>query len=244
MSAAVRPALRPMLVAVALTSSWASFVGSQPLRVDLPSSYVSGYAEALKGEDLRYHSPLPWVNHSLLVRSLDRRQDIEWTTGAVPEGSTDETATFVFMAGIDVDGEPREFDLFVNGDSVLRFANPTVEQSHLVWDGVRGVRAEFRVTLVDKYGDLMGFVFLTVPSAFWRESRSLQLRVAGESAGTRTWFMVFKEPLVPGASLRNGPALLRSADGHRQVVRVDFLHLGEESRLRISSPIGTIDTTV
>jgi len=83
-----------------------------------------------------------------------------------------------------------------------------------------------------------------VPRARLSPGRPLTLRVAGESQGKRTWFMVFKEPLAEGVILRNAPALIRSPSGNRQVIRVDLLTLGEERRFRMSGPIGAIDTTV
>ncbi len=237
-------AFRTTLSGTALVACVTATTVGQSLRIDLPSPYVSGYVETLEGEELRYHSPLPWVGHSLLVRSLDRRQDIEWATARVPDGFDGDTAVFVFMVGIDVHEQPRRFDLFVNGDSLLHFTNPETRERRILWEGERGVNAEFRVTLVDKYGDLMGFVFLRVPRALWEETRSLRLRVAGETAGARTWFMVFKDPLHPGATLRGGPAVLRGPDGNRRMVRIDFLYLGDEGHLQMTSPIGMIDTAV
>ncbi len=214
-------------------------------RIDFPTSYVSGYGRTLEGEDLRYHSPLPWVDHSLLVRSLDRRYHILWETAPVPEAFVGDTAVFVLMIGIDVHEQPRQFDLFIGDERVLQFANPEhADTDRIVWSGDQGVRGDFRVTVIDKYGDAMGFLFLSVPRAFWEESRKLQLRVAGETADARTWFMVFKDPLIPGATLQNAPALLRTPGGNRQIVRIDLLYLGEHGRLEMSSPIGGIDSAL
>ncbi|UCC83722.1 MAG: hypothetical protein JSW46_01965 [Gemmatimonadota bacterium] len=219
---------------------------AQTTRVDLPTSYISGYARTLNGEELRYHSPLPYVERSLLVRSLDRDRYIEWRTSPAPDSFEADTAVFVIMAGIDVHQEPRRFDLFVNGEPGLTFRNPreAAAGDTLVWQGERGLRAEFRVTLIDKYDDAMGFIFLHVPRALLSADRALEIRVAGESAGVPTWFMIFKEPMTPQIGLQNAPALLRGGDGNRQIVRVDLLYLGDAGRVRMESPIGRIDDTV
>jgi hypothetical protein len=215
----------------------------QQTRLPLSSPFVSGYVRTLAGEEMRYHSPLPDVDRSLLVRSIDRARDIVWETEPIPTTVADDTATFVIMAAIDVNAAPRRFDLFVNDDSVLAFYNPTraAAGEALVWTGERGVRAEFRVVLIDKYGDAMGFIFLRLPRREWRAGRPLRLRVAGESVGEQTWFMIFKEPIAPRVTLRNAPVLLRGAGGNEQGLRVDILYLGGEGRLRLSSPIGRID---
>ncbi|MGD2218560.1 MAG: hypothetical protein PVJ64_17510, partial [Gemmatimonadales bacterium] len=177
---------------------------AQTTRIDLPSPYLSGYARTLGGEELRYHSPLPYVERSLLVRSLDRDRYIEWETAPVPESFDGDTAVFVIMAGIDVHQQPRRFDLFVNGEPGLSFRNPleAAAGDTLVWEGASGLRAEFRVTLIDKYDDAMGFIFLHVPRALWSADGVLRIRVAGESAGVPTWFMIFKEPLAPHIALQ------------------------------------------
>jgi hypothetical protein len=226
-----------------LTSLWAVPLSGQETRLPLPSPYVPGYARTLAGEELRYHSPLPDVDRSLLVRSVDRARGIAWETEPVPPSSADDTATFVIMAGIDVNDAPRRFDLFVNDDSVLAFHNPVraAAGETLVWPGESGVRAEFRVVLIDKYGDAMGFIYLRVPRREWRGGRSLRLRVAGESAGEQTWFMVFKEPIAPRVTLRNAPALLRGERRNQQALRVDLLYLGDEGVVQMTGPIGRID---
>jgi hypothetical protein len=189
---------------------------------------------------------VPWVDRSLLVRSLDRDRFIEWETMTVPDAFDGDTAVFVIMAGMDVHDSPRQFDLFVDGEPTLSFRNPRAAATGdtIVWTGDRGVRAEFRVTLIDKYGDAMGYIFLSLPRELWQEKDTLRLKVAGESAGERTWFMIFKEPIAPRVTLRNAPALLRGQRGNRQTVRVDLLYLAEAGRLRMSSPIGRIDTTL
>jgi hypothetical protein len=214
-------------------------------RVTFPSSALPGYARTVRGEELVYHSPLPWVDKSLLVRSLDRGMDIAWETAAVPPDFAGDTAVFVFALGIDVTDTTRVFTFFLEADSVLTFSSPPAATlgTH-EWTGKGGVRIAFRATLVDKYGDLMGYAFLHVPRAQLTPGRPLTLHVAGESVGRRTWFMVFKEPLAEGVILRNAPALIRSPTGNRQVIRVDLLTLGERARFRMSGPIGVIDTTV
>ncbi len=182
------------------------------------------------------------------MRSLEREADIVWETAPVPAGFAGDTATFVFMAAIDANESPRRFDLFVNEEPVLGFENPvTAELGTMRWAGRLGVRAEFRVTLIDKYGDAMGFIFLHVPRALWESEtgRTLQLRVAGESAGAQTWFMVFKDVTEPRITLRNAPALLRGEDGNEQIVRVDVMSVTDgAARLTLKSAIGAIDTAV
>jgi hypothetical protein len=250
-SAASRRQFHPMRYALPLLPHLLLLLALVPAsvsaqaRVTFASGTLPGYARTVRGEELVYHSPMPWVDKALLVRSLDRGMDIAWETTVVPDGFAADTAVFVFALGIDVTDTTRVFTFFVDGDSVLTFSSPpTAAPGVHDWPGTAGIRIAFHATLVDKYGDLMGYAFLHVPRSRITPGRPLTMRVAGESAGRRTWFMVFKEPLVEGVILRNAPALLRGPDGDRQIVRVDLLTLGERTRFTMSGPVGTIDSTV
>ena len=78
-------------------------------RIELPTSHVPGYRTTIRGEELEYHSPIPYVDRSLLIRSEERGRYIEWETAPVPADFAGDTAVFVFMAGIDVNADQREF---------------------------------------------------------------------------------------------------------------------------------------
>jgi hypothetical protein len=220
-------------------------LAAQTTRVDLPTKYLAGYAKPVSGEVLAYHSPIPSVGHSLLVRSEDSTRAIVWETAPVPADFRGDTAVFVLMAGLDVNDDRRGFTLTLDGRAVLTFFTPpSAGLGTIAWAGAEGVRAEFRVTLMDKYGDAMGYVFLHVPRRLLRPGAPLTLGVAGESAARRTWFMVFMEPITPRVEFKNAPAVVRSPNGDRQAVRVDVLYLGERGRLHLASRSDTRDTIV
>ncbi len=206
-------------------------------RVALPSPWLAGYAQAIAGQELEYHSPLPDAQRSLLVRSDDSAPRIEWETAVVPADFQEDVATFVLLAGIDASDDTREFVLSIDGRPALRFETPLVAESGtLTWIGEDEVRAEFRVVLVDRYSDAMGYLLLHVPHGLLRPGEPLLLSVAGESAESRTWFMVFKSGITPGIRVRGNPAIVRTPNGLKQTVRVDALYLGERSLLRMEAP--------
>ena len=200
-------------------------------QIRLPSSTVPGFARAVSGEELEYHSPIPGVTRSLVVRSEDEGRSIAWETAPVPTptqlGAVDRI-TFVMLAGIDANDDRRSFELSIDGKPVLKFTNPeAATEGVLKWEGDDGVRAEFRITLVDRYADAMGYLFLHVPRRFVRPGRPLHLEVSGESVGTRTWFMLFTFELAPGIAVRPVPAVVRSPDGPLQELRIDLVRLDE-----------------
>jgi hypothetical protein len=237
----------PPPVALAVTAGLAAPIPltAQDVRPAGLTHTVPGYERTLRGEVLSYHSPIPSVNKSLLVRSLDRSYDIAWTSAPVPNAVTSDTIELVLMIGIDVNEVPRRFDLFVEGDSVLAFSSPvSTERGAIRWTGRNGVGAALEVTEIDKYGDAMGYLLLRLPRAYWEPGVPVHMRVAGESAGERTWFMVFMEPIAPWIRVRHAPALLRADSGALQTVRVEVLHLGMSDRFTLTSRAASLDTTV
>jgi hypothetical protein len=231
--------LPAVAVAAALVCTVTPNAGAQTgaARIALPSPWLPGYGEAIAGEELEYHSPLPDAQRSLVVRSEDSARGIEWNTARVPAGFAEDVATFVMLAGIDAAEHRREFVLSIDGRPVLRFETPLeAETGTLEWTGEEGVRAEFRVTLVDRYADAMGFLLLHVPRRLLRPGEPLRLSVAGESAGSRTWFMVFTAEITPSIDVRGNPAVVRTPNGLKQTVRVDALYFGQRSVLRMEAP--------
>ena len=208
------------------------------LTVPLPTPYLSGYARDVRGEILNYHSPVPTIGTSLLVRSEERAAYIAWESEPVPEDHQGDEATFVLMMGIDVNARPRRFDARVNGEDVFHFENPLQAAlgDTLVWEGEGGARGDFLVTLMDRYGDAMGFMFLTLPRGMWEPGEPVRFEVLGESAGERTWFMVFRDPLKPHVLVQNAPAVLRTGDGgEAQVIRLDLLSMAPDQRFVLPS---------
>jgi hypothetical protein len=221
---------------VCLVSPFAS-AQTGATRVALPSPWLPGYGAAIRGLEFEYHSPLPDARNSLLVRSEDASLGVEWETARVPADFTDDAAIFVMLAGIDATDDRREFVLAINGQPHVRFESPaTAELGTLNWVGEGGVRAEFRVTLVDRYADSMGYLLLHVPRDLLTPGEPLRLSVTGESAGSRTWFMVFAHEITPGISVRGNPAIVRTPNGPKQTVRVDALYLGDRSLLHMEGP--------
>jgi len=213
------------------------------MKIRLASTTVPGFARALSGEELDYHAPIPGVSRSLVVRSEDTDLSIAWETAPVPdELRREDPITFVMLAGIDVNEDRRTFELSIDGMPAVEFSNPAVGREEiLAWDGREGVRAEFRVTLIDRYSDAMGFLFLHVPSHLVRPGEPLRLEVRGESAGLRTWFMVFAHQLQPEVSIRALPAIVRSPHGPLQELQVDLVRLDDGGPLSLEGPSGRIE---
>jgi len=198
-------------------------------------TWFSGYSRTVKGGTIEYKSCQPDANSALLVRSLDANEFMEWETESVPTDYRRESATFVWIFGMNANLEARSFDLSINDIKCITFSRPagTTEQRWSV-PGSHGVRLEFRTTLVDKNDDLFGYAFLTVPASFVVRGKPLRIKVNGQSAASRAWYMTFQHPLEDTVVIAPQQALLR--EGGLQPIAVEVVHLGEGGRVRLKAP--------
>jgi alpha-mannosidase len=193
-----------------------------------PASFYKGYVKTLKGGGFQYHSPQPDVTSSMLVRSLDSLEYVEWQTEAVPAGFKGQNACFVWLYGIDANAESHRYYLGLNGDQVVEFANPLVSgKTSTTIQGIKGVTLIFLPTMLDKYDDPMGYAILTVPASLLKKGVSQTLRVHGETAGSRTWYMTFEAGVAEKMGFVQQEAVLRTKTGERFSGNFTFVHLGE-----------------
>ncbi len=192
-------------------------------------NYLSGYRKSIRGEQLQYHSPQPDADRSLLVRSEDGRNYIEWETDPIPGQSGQKQLTFLMLAGIDVNpGDPHGWNVYLNDRLFFTIQSPRdTIQKNLSWQGPDQTTLRFNVTQVDKYGDFMGYLFLDTPSHLFPKGSPVRIRVQGESAGSRTWFMVFMYEARNKVSLAAENAI--TADD-RQLLRVDIVNYNDSQQ--------------
>ena len=191
-------------------------------------NYIAGYSSDLAGEVLPYRAPLPFVKDALLVRSMQRDQYIEWLTDTVPLSFGSDTARFIWLCAMDGHEESRRFDLYVDDRKVLSFRNPDRPGGE-EWTiaGNDGMTLAFRRTMIDHNGDVGGFMILTVPAEKIRKGHPLHLKIMGESAMSRVWYMTFRHVLKPFLTVESQEAVIRDGDTPKSLLRIDLVHLGD-----------------
>jgi hypothetical protein len=200
---------------------------------------LAGYRTRLAGEVIAYHAPDPDVTSGLLVRSLDASRAIEWETEPAPAAIDGEFASFIWMFALQVDPAGHRFGLSVDGEPWLEFRNPpTNDVRDWTINGPRGASLRFRATMIDRFNDLMGYAILRVPRASLIPGKPLRIRVSGESAGSRAWYITFQAAAKERAELAALPAVVRDAVGNYQPLVLSVIHLGEPVDAIISTSFG------
>jgi alpha-mannosidase len=190
-------------------------------------SWLSGFAEKQIGETISYHSPQHDHIASLLVRSLEKSRYIQWQTAPIPAEHQDTDARFVWMFGIDVNTDSHTYELYLNDEYVLTFSNPldTLKKEWTI-QGKNGTALTFRSILIDRYGDFMGYAFLDVPVKRFARGKPVTVRIVGETADSRTWYMTFQYSLDSNIRVSQEQALLKKKEGLYQSLRAEIIHLG------------------
>lgn len=203
----------------------------------IPSKFYKGYQRSVKGGNFQYHSPQPDVTTSLLIRSIDTVQHIEWETEAVPVHEHSDFVKFIWMFGIDANTDSHKFRLSFNGRNILTFSNPVTTSSES-WKipGADGSELLFHPVLIDKYGDPMGYAILSIPNSLIVNGKSQVIRITGEAAESRSWYMTFEAGVEEKISVVQVPAVLRGKTENYLQLLFGIIHLGDMTTGTIEIP--------
>lgn len=197
-------------------------------------TYLQGYSKTIQGFPFMYHSPIPDVNESLIVRANKNFRPIIWETQALPGKIKGETVSFVWAYGIDTDAKRYDFELSVNGEPMIAFKNPASnEEKQWSVEGKYGSRLTFNVTLIDKYKDQMGFAVLTLPANKLDTGKRVRLEMKGAPTEGRIWYMTFKSAIEDNLTIQQENVIKLKEGIPHYVARFDFNYLGETADCEI-----------
>jgi hypothetical protein len=219
----VKPLLRALaffLIVGAVAGAARAQAARAPASTQLPTAqssavlFLPGYRAEISGATMAYHSPHPDAQASLLARAMREVQAVSWETDPVPAAGLPDTLAFVWIMGLSGSKGVQRFDLSVAG--ARRFTFTTAADSTSTGFSVPGPNGSsfaFRVTMVDRYGDLFGFATLRVPRGDVVPGRPLVLEVRGEDAASRAWYMTFQHRFSTHPRITQNPVLLRRPGG-------------------------------
>jgi len=192
-------------------------------------NYLSGYSKTIKGDDFEYHSLQPDAGVSMLVRSEESSGFIEWETETIPEYFQSDKVHFLMLAGIDVNsGDPHHWDVFINHVKFFTILSPAdTIPKEISWNGPGNSYLKLFKTQTDKYGDFMGYLDLVLDLKHFKKGKPILIRVVGEDANSRTWFMVFKYQTLNKVKLVAENAVRYAAVGETQILKTELPYYGE-----------------
>ena len=229
-----------LVVGLILAGSLIQFYSNAQDPTRWPDSYFQGFEKPLHGSGFSYHSPLPDVSRSMLIRADDANAYIEWETGRVPRDFHQENAKFIWIFGLDANPDKVSWNLYVNDQFFLTFSNPVLsEMSSWEVEAPEGGKITFKPVMLDRFDDPMGFAVLTVPTRFLIPGKPQTIRISGEDAGKRTWYMTFEASVEESVQAVQEEVIVREADDQYRIVQLRVIHLGDS----VSARFGLIETS-
>ncbi|KAF0195804.1 MAG: hypothetical protein FD166_2770 [Bacteroidetes bacterium] len=189
--------------------------------VDFP---VNGFDRKVTGTDFNYHSCIPGLRESMLIRAGDGLDFMEWETDTVPSGVTVKYVTFVWIAALGSSPGIARMDLAIDGKQWFSFntdGNPSWECK-----GEDEYSLAFTSIMVDQYGDHHGYMILRIPSGKLNAGRPLRIKVTGSAANLSSWYMTFRKQVKTGVSLHPFPAILKNNGVPKQLVEAGIFYFG------------------
>jgi hypothetical protein len=190
-----------------------------------PPAALSGFRTRLAGALLDYHSAHPDADTALLARARREVQSVRWETDTVAATAGD-SVTFVWLTALSGSKGVYRFDLLVDGRPCFTFAAaPDSTVRDWTVPGCGGT-LHFAVTMVDRFGDLFGWMWLRLPRGMVHPGAPLVLEVRGEDAGSNAWYMTFAYRLSRTPHVRQDPVLVRGRAGPEAALRIVVDNLG------------------
>lgn len=201
-------------------------------------TYLAGYEKTVSGTNYAYHSPNSSSDEALIVRAHKRFDPIVWETEAIPSSYKGKTVSFVWLYAISVRPDAENYQLSVEGEELLSFANPnTNEAEEIEIKGAKGSKLLLRRTMVDRHSDQMGYAILTLPTSMVKKGRPVTIQISPSDAQSAAWYMTYKVALNGKFSVHQLNTVSKEGGKLFNTLRFDIIHLGNPVEVAIN--VGT-----
>lgn len=222
--------MKKLIVLLAMALSLITSVQGQNLFTN-EDYLLSGYQSKLSGTDFNYHSALPDLRESLLIRATNGSDFMEWETAKVPASINTKFATFVWISAIGSGPGVAKMDVAVDGAEKFSFF--TDHKEFWVMENPDGSSLTFRSIMTDQYGDKHGYMILRIPRDRVKAGEAIKIKVTGGKFNLSSWYMTFKRPVQTGFSVNAFPAILKNAGNPKQLVAIGMFYFGNEANAKI-----------
>ncbi len=184
----------PVLLADA-QSSLKDIIKSQSSIAGELRNPAEGFGRKLSGEDITYGSTRQDCQNALLVRATDGFMTISWETPQIKIDPATKEVEFFLIAGLslqgyDIKGVDPGFQVFINDKPLFHFKNSMGENWTIT--GPEASRMIFQTVFKDQANDGFGYARIVLPVSMLEGGKPVQVKIVGDAAGSRHWFMVFQ----------------------------------------------------
>jgi|WetSurMetagenome_2_1015567.scaffolds.fasta_scaffold00003_122 alpha-mannosidase len=202
---------------------------------------INGYDKKISGLDFNYHSFIPGLRESILIRASGGKDFLEWSTEPAEYQINKKYAAFVWVAAIG--SSPGLAGMDLTTDAGQKFTFLTDGKASWTITSEDKSSLSFYSMMVDQYGDHHGYMVLRIPMSAIRRGIPVNIKVTGQKAGLTSWYMTYKKPVKTGVSLNAFPAIINKNGKELQLVEAAIFYFGKESQAGIYADNKLIATT-
>ena len=192
---------------------------------------VNGYSHKISGLDFEYHSCIPGLRQSILIRADSGKDFMEWETEATPAGITKKYAAFIWVTAIGSSPGLAGMRLTTNHNHEFSFS--TDGRAAWIITSADGASLSFNSIMTDQFGDHHGYMILRIPAEKLRPGIPLRIKVTGGNADLTSWYMTYKKQVRTGVTLNAFPAILKGENEGLQLVEAAIFYFGTEGAAEI-----------
>ncbi len=203
--------------------------------MSLNANYIQGFNKTIAGFNFQYHSPIPSITNSIIVRAEAGYSPIEWETEIVPAEFNGTSVIFFWIYSTKVGIEEHKYSLSVNGKKILIFDSPQNNEKIIrKYEGMFGSEITFKTVEIDKYKDEMGFAFLTLPVKLIELGKPVAIQIDNENKilneiyGCNTWYMTYKGKIEESVSVSQQNVVLKNGDASFNILRFEITRIGDK----------------
>ncbi|MEI6695133.1 MAG: glycosyl hydrolase-related protein [Bacteroidota bacterium] len=200
------------------------------------SHLLKGCTNVVSGESIEYHCFNTAASSAILTRCTSGEMQIEWKTEAIPANYKEKFVTFYWICAFSSGtshGE-RKFDISLNDKkyfSYQTFVNKYEKQ--WVQKAEDGSELSFEFKGADGLGDISGFMYLKLPVSQFKKGEAVKVKVLGEKADSRDWYMTFLYNMDNSFTAYQMPFLAKTNGKTSQVIRTDISYPNDKGKAEV-----------
>ncbi len=189
---------------------------------------INGYNTKITGTDFQYHSFIPDLKESILIRATDGTDFMEWETDIINNISENkEYLSFMWIAAIGSSPGKAEFKLEASTGDVFDFysdGNPN-------WEITSNKKSflKFNKMWTDQYGDHHGYMQLRIQKGKLKSGERIKLKVSGGKSSLTSWYMTYRKQIKNTLQIKALPALLKEGNQLKQLATASIFYFGKET---------------
>lgn len=194
---------------------------------------INGYDSKISGTDFSYHSFIPDLKESLLIRATTGNDFLEWESEPTIANKDKEFYTFIWIAALG--SSPGIGSFTLNTDYTNPFIFYTDARPRWEIKNEDGSSLSFSKQWTDQHGDHHGYMVLRIPSAKIGAGQKVRIKVTGGKSGLTAWYMTFRKQIETAIRIKPIPATVKENAGIKQLAYAAVFYFGNKANIRFVS---------